>query len=65
MFKVLNLVQTASEFDESAPFELLSDIVEYTEDAVREALLEAKSFMSSCKEKLRYRLNDTWPFAQP
>ena len=55
-----DLLQTASEFDESATFEQLSDIVEYTEDAVREAWLDAKGFMSSCKEKLRYRLSDTF-----
>ena len=55
-----DLLQTASEFDESATFEQLSDIVEYTEAAVREAWLEAKSFVSSCEEKLRYCLNDTF-----
>ena len=55
-----DLLQTASEFDESATFEQLSDIVEYTEDAVREVWLKAKSFESSCEEKLRYRLNDTF-----
>ena len=49
-----------SEFDESATFEQLSDIVEYTEDSTREAWLEARSFVSSCEEKLRYRLNDTF-----
>ena len=55
-----DLLQTASKFDESATFEQLSDIVEYTEDAVREAWLEAKSFVSSCEEKLRYRLHNTF-----
>ena len=55
-----DLLQTASEFDESATFEQLSDIVEYTEDSTREAWLEARSFVSSCEEKLRYRLNDTF-----
>ena len=38
----------------------MSDIVEYTEDSAREAWLEARSFVSSYKEKLRYRLNDTF-----
>ena len=38
----------------------MSDIVEYTEDSAREAWLEARSFVSSCEEKLRYRLNDTF-----
>ena len=55
-----DLLQRASEFDESTNFEQLSDIVEYTDDAVREAWLEAKHFVSSCEEKLRYRLNDTF-----
>merc|ERR1712051_1144340 len=55
-----DILQTASEFDESATFEQLSDIVEYTEDSTREAWLEARSFVSSCEEKLRYRLNDTF-----
>ena len=36
-----DLLQTASEFDESATFGQLSDIVEYTEDSTREAWLEA------------------------
>ena len=55
-----DLLQTAKEFDESATFRQLSDIVEYAEDSIMEAWLEARSFMSSCKEKLRYRLNDTF-----
>ena len=55
-----DLLQTASEFDESATFGQLSEIVEYTEDSVGEAWLEARSFVASCEEKLRYRLNDTF-----
>ena len=55
-----DLFQTASKFDKSATFGQLSDIVEYTEDSTREAWLEAKSFVSSCEEKLRYRLHDTF-----
>ena len=34
--------------------------MEYTKDAVREAWLDAKSFVSSCEEKLRYCLSDTF-----
>ena len=43
-----DLLQVASDHDESATFERLSDIVEYTEDVVYEAWLDAKSFVSSC-----------------
>ena len=57
---LLTLLQTASEFDKSATFERLSNIVEYMEDAVREAWLDAKSFVSSCEERLKSRLNDTF-----
>ena len=55
-----DLLQMASKFDESATFGQLSDIVEYTEDSIREAWLKARSFIASCDEKLRYRLNDTF-----
>ena len=49
-----DLLQTAREFDESVTFERLSNIVEYTEEAVHEAWLYAKAFMASCEEVFRY-----------
>ena len=55
-----DLLQTAREFDESVTFERLSNIVEYTEEAVHEAWLYAKVFMASCEEMFRYCLNDTF-----
>ena len=55
-----DLLQAASDHDESATFERLSDIMEYMEDAVHEAWLDAKSFVSSCEEQIRYRLDDTF-----
>ena len=55
-----DLLQAASHHDESATFQRLSDIVEYTEDVVYEAWLDAKSFVSSCEEQIRYHLDDTF-----
>ena len=55
-----DLLQAASNHDESATFQRLSDIVEYTEDVVYEAWLDAKSFVSSCEEQIRYHLDDTF-----
>ena len=54
-----------SDHDESATFQRLSNIVEYTEDVVHDAWLDAKSFdaksfVSSCEEQIRYCLNDTF-----
>ena len=55
-----DLLQAADDHDESATFERLSNIMEYTEDVVNDTWLDAKSFMSSCEEQIRYRLDDTF-----
>ena len=55
-----DLLQTADDHDESATFERLSNIMDYTEDYVNDAWFDAKSFMCSCEELIRYRLDDTF-----
>ena len=55
-----DLLQTADDHDESATFERLSNIMDYTEDCVNDAWFDAKSFMCSCEELIRYRLDDTF-----
>ena len=55
-----DLLQAANDHDESATFERLSEIMEYTEDEVSDKWREAKSFISSCEEQIRYRLDDTF-----
>ena len=55
-----DLLQAADDHDKSATFERLSNIMEYTEDVVNDTWLDAKSFMSSCEEQIRYRLDDTF-----
>ena len=45
---------------QSVTFERLSDIVEYTEEAVNEAWLHARTFMDSCEEAFRYCIYDTF-----
>ena len=55
-----DLLQAADDNDESATFERLSEIMEYTEDEVNDKWREAKSFISSCEEQIRYRLDDTF-----
>ena len=55
-----DLLQTANEHDETATFERLSNIMDYTEDFVNDAWFDAKSFTSSCEELIRYRLDDTF-----
>ena len=34
--------------------------MEYTEDVVDEAWLDAKSYITTCEEQIRYRLEDTF-----
>ena len=55
-----DLLQVADDHDESATFERLSNIMDYTEDVVNDTWFDAKSFMSSCEELIRYRLDDTF-----
>ena len=55
-----DLLQAANDHDESATFERLSEIMEYTEDEVSDKWREAKSFISSCEEQIKYRLDDTF-----
>jgi len=48
-----DLLQTADDHDESATFERLSNIMDYTEDFVNDAWFDAKSFTCSCEELIR------------